>query len=107
MYEVITRQPLPSEGQEWQDLRNGKLPSPLPGNMPCLDAIVKEMMHPDPEKRPTATELLARDAILLVCEVNDKPLHVGTPSKGSSYKVHSARKSISRPSLKRSASWIL
>ena len=97
MYEVCFRRSLPTCGQEWQDLRNGKLPSaPLLGTMPCLASIVREMMHPDPEKRPGATELLSRD--VLAAGV-DNPM---------SYKVGSARKAnLPKPSLKRSASWVL
>eukprot|EP00581_Thalassiosira_minuscula_P003968 CAMPEP_0183747186 /NCGR_PEP_ID=MMETSP0737-20130205/67137_1 /TAXON_ID=385413 /ORGANISM="Thalassiosira miniscula, Strain CCMP1093" /LENGTH=804 /DNA_ID=CAMNT_0025982895 /DNA_START=182 /DNA_END=2593 /DNA_ORIENTATION=+ len=62
MYEVCSGQPLPLCGQEWQDLRNGKVP-PLPGTMPALNAIIREMMHPDPKKRPSATELLSREIL--------------------------------------------
>lgn len=31
--------------------------------MPCLYVIIREMMHPDPERRPSATDLLLRDAL--------------------------------------------
>ena len=97
MYEVISGRTLPMCGQEWQDLRNGKVP-PLPGTMPCLNAIVKEMMHPDPEKRPSATELLSREA--LCCE-DSNPL-LSSLGSSTSYKAKSGRRS-----RKRSASWTL
>ncbi|KAL7543181.1 hypothetical protein ACHAXR_012467 [Thalassiosira sp. AJA248-18] len=101
MYQVISGRPLPACGQEWQDLRNGKLP-PLPGAMPCLNAIIREMMHPDPDRRPSATDLLSREA--LRCE-DANPL-LGTSRKSTSYKVGPAKASSAR-GLKRSASWSL
>jgi wee1-like protein kinase len=63
MYEVCSGQRLPTCGQEWHDIRNGNLCSLLPGTMPCLYGIIREMMHPDPERRPSATDLLSRDAL--------------------------------------------
>ncbi|KAL9186293.1 hypothetical protein ACHAXT_005531 [Thalassiosira profunda] len=70
LYEVISGRTLPVCGEEWQNLRNGKVPT-VPGAMPCLNAIIKEMMHPDPEKRPSASDLLSRAA--LRCEDNKNP----------------------------------
>lgn len=96
LFEVMSRRSLPACGQEWQDLRNGKLP-PLTGTMPCLNAIIKEMMHPDPQKRPTATDLLSRE--ILRCE-DDNPL-LGLPQRGL------PTSNTRRKSLKRSASWTL
>jgi hypothetical protein len=63
MYEVCSGQRLPTCGQEWHDIRNGNLCSLLPGTMPCLYGIIREMMHQDPERRPSATNLLSRDAL--------------------------------------------
>ena len=62
MFEVCSGKHLPSCGQDWQDLRNGKIPL-LPGTMPSLNAIIKDMMHPNPDKRPSATDLLSRDTL--------------------------------------------
>ncbi|KAL3758861.1 hypothetical protein ACHAWU_003133 [Discostella pseudostelligera] len=97
MYEVCSRQPLPSCGQDWQDLRNGKLPL-LPGTMPSLIAIIKEMMHPDPDKRPSATDLLSRDTLRTTHDAN--PLR----RESAPYKV--GQMQSSQP-LTRSASWTI
>jgi len=106
MYEVCSGRPLPTCGQEWQDLRNGKLPSPLlPGTMPSLTAIIREMMHPDPEKRPSATELLSRQ--VLGSEDDNPLLGMMSSQKSSSYRAGPTKANIARPSLKRSASWTL
>mmetsp|Transcript_27430 Transcript_27430/g.54872 ORF Transcript_27430/g.54872 Transcript_27430/m.54872 type:complete len:780 (-) Transcript_27430:89-2428(-) len=60
VYEVCSGKPLPSNGQHWQDLRNGLLSGIPFSKSPCLFAIIKDMMHPDPDKRPTASDLLSR-----------------------------------------------
>ena len=83
MYEICSGQRLPSCGQDWQDLRSGKL-CPLSGTMPCLHAIIREMMHRDPESRPSASDVLSREA--LRPPENDYAA-VGTPREGSIYKV--------------------
>ncbi|KAL7435433.1 hypothetical protein ACHAXH_005443, partial [Discostella pseudostelligera] len=97
MYEVCSRQPLPSCGQDWQDLRNGKLPL-LPGTMPSLNAMIKEMMHPDPDKRPSATYLLSRDTLRTVHDAN--PLR----RESAPYKMGQMQ---STQPLTRSASWTI
>ena len=99
MYEVISRRPLPSCGQEWHDLRNGKL-SPLQSP---LNVIIKEMMHSDSTKRPSATDLLSREA--LRCE-DDNPLRERTARKRASYKPVSSSK-VNQQLLKRPRSWSL
>lgn len=91
MYEVCSRQPLPSCGDGWHDLRHGKL-ALIPGTMPSLNGIIKEMMHPDPDKRPSATELLSRDTLRATHETS------------ASYKV-GPQAQPTQPLLTRSASW--
>ena len=62
LYETCIVRPLPLCGQEWQDLRNGKVTKPA-GVNPTLYVIIKQMIHPDPSKRPSASELLARSEL--------------------------------------------
>lgn len=83
MYEICSGQRLPICGQDWQDLRSGKL-LPLTGTMPCLLAIIREMMHRDPESRPSATEILSREALR---PPENEYAAVGTLREGSIYKV--------------------
>ena len=61
LYEVCLGKSLPTCGDEWQDLRNGKLDKGINGVE--FGDIIKEMMHPDADKRPSATDLLSRDAL--------------------------------------------
>jgi len=62
LYETCINRPLPLCGEEWQDLRDGKLSKPVDIN-PTFYVIIKQMMHPDPSKRPSASELLARSEL--------------------------------------------
>mmetsp|Transcript_40756 Transcript_40756/g.85366 ORF Transcript_40756/g.85366 Transcript_40756/m.85366 type:complete len:782 (+) Transcript_40756:991-3336(+) len=114
MYEICTGLPLPSCGQEWQGLRNGRLPCPFPSStMPCLASIVKEMMHPDPERRPSATELLAREVLSGSLGGGKSGVDAGNPLlRGPArntplYKMGGVAEPVrlNRPSLKRSASF--
>lgn len=63
MYEIVLERPLPFDGEEWQDLRAGKLSSTMHAQ-PDLQHIIKAMMHPDANLRPKASELLTRRQLL-------------------------------------------
>jgi len=63
MYEIVLNRPLPLEGQEWQDLRAGKLSQTL-HVQPELQTFIRMMMHPDASQRPTAADLLTRRQLL-------------------------------------------
>jgi len=69
LYELCLGKPLPTCGDEWQDLRNGKLDKGINGVE--FGDIIKEMMHPDADKRPSATDLLSRDALRSSDATND------------------------------------
>lgn len=63
MYEICLGRPLPMDGQEWQDIRAGSL-QVLRDTPFVLELMIKEMMHPDPKKRPTPAILLKRRELL-------------------------------------------
>lgn len=48
---------LPKNGDGWHEIRSGKLPF-LDRYSQDLNDLLKEMIHPDPEKRPTAVALM-------------------------------------------------
>jgi wee1-like protein kinase len=64
MYEICRREPLPMNGQEWQDLRAGQLLAFPEDTEPDLAALIVEMMHPSSQLRPAATDLLSRPKLL-------------------------------------------
>lgn len=61
-FEVVADVDLPDTGA-WHHLRDGDIP-PLPDGLSQeLYNTLRDMMHPDPQKRPSAEELLQRDSI--------------------------------------------
>lgn len=57
--EIALGRPLPGSGPEWQQIRDGHLPmGELHGCPQDLKAVLRWMMHPDPQQRPSADELL-------------------------------------------------
>lgn len=63
MYEICSGHALPLNGQEWQDIRAGEL-RPFLDTPLTMERIIKEMMHPDPEKRPQPARLLKNAELL-------------------------------------------
>lgn len=63
LYEIVSGKALPADGQEWQDVRAGKL-APMAGIPSELQDIVKQMTCPDGERRPSAEELLKHRQLL-------------------------------------------
>lgn len=51
---------IPSNGEEWHDLREGRLPKldEVQGISESMKTMIKRMLDQDPDKRPTAAELL-------------------------------------------------
>ncbi|XP_014228528.1 wee1-like protein kinase 1-A [Trichogramma pretiosum] len=57
MYEAAGGGPLPKNGQEWHDIREGKLQE-LPQYSREFNELLKLMIHPNPEMRPSAVSLM-------------------------------------------------
>ncbi|XP_026322541.1 wee1-like protein kinase [Hyposmocoma kahamanoa] len=56
LYEAAGGGALPPNGQEWHDIRDGKLPD-LPNVSREFNQLLKKMVDPDPALRPSATRL--------------------------------------------------
>lgn len=56
LYEAAGGGPLPKNGPIWHQLRSGGFPE-LPGVSRDFNELIKLMMHPDPEKRPSSTTI--------------------------------------------------
>ncbi|XP_055546833.1 wee1-like protein kinase [Wyeomyia smithii] len=54
LYEAAGGGPLPKNGPIWHQLRSGNF-ADLPGISRELNELIKLMMHPDPEKRPSSS----------------------------------------------------
>ena len=63
MYEICLGRSLPVNGEEWQDIRAGRL-SPLPNTDHDMTNIIKRMLDPNPMNRPTPASLLKHPQLL-------------------------------------------
>lgn len=100
MYELCLGQTLPSCGAEWHDVRNGRLKSFWP---PKLYSIIRQMMDPDPAKRPSASELLSRDE--LSCQSGEWLLNQTASGRAANDTVYNLCLKETAPKLRRSSSW--
>lgn len=103
MYELCNRRALPSCGAEWHDIRNGNLSPFWP---PSLFNTIRDMMNPDPMRRPSASELLSRDE--MSCRSGEWLVnHRASGEKATGDSVYNVCMKETVPSLKRSSSWTL
>mmetsp|Transcript_9287 Transcript_9287/g.14272 ORF Transcript_9287/g.14272 Transcript_9287/m.14272 type:complete len:141 (-) Transcript_9287:190-612(-) len=63
MYEICLGRPLPGDGEEWQNIRSGVF-APLRDTPWEMESIIRQMMNPDPNSRPSASALLKRRQLL-------------------------------------------
>uniref|UniRef100_A0A182T8Z9 Wee1-like protein kinase n=1 Tax=Anopheles maculatus TaxID=74869 RepID=A0A182T8Z9_9DIPT len=56
LYEAAGGGPLPKNGTGWHQLRSGQFPD-LPNIGKDFNDLIKQMMHPNPEKRPSSTTI--------------------------------------------------
>eukprot|EP00164_Ancoracysta_twista_P001393 GFYU01001815.1.p1 GENE.GFYU01001815.1~~GFYU01001815.1.p1 ORF type:complete len:398 (+),score=106.74 GFYU01001815.1:102-1295(+) len=67
IYEWVTRKDLPCNGQEWHDLRSGKVALP-PTCSAELSNVIRNLLQRDPAKRSTADEILGHPYVHLVAK---------------------------------------
>ena len=60
LFELATDKTLPPSGKIWHALREGRAKEHLPDNRigADMERLILDLLHPDPEKRPTASQLL-------------------------------------------------
>ncbi|EDV99186.1 membrane-associated tyrosine- and threonine-specific cdc2-inhibitory kinase [Drosophila grimshawi] len=76
---------LPSNGPLWHELRNGKLPDEFINTLSVeLQQVIKCMMTPDPQQRPTAEQLLADPVLTRMQNAVNNNAANGAPSSPSS-----------------------
>ncbi|XP_071441120.1 wee1-like protein kinase 1-A [Hetaerina americana] len=68
MFEAGGGGPLPKNGDQWHEIRKGLLPN-LPQYSTDFNDLLKQMIHPDPDARPAAAQLLAHR---LLCPTGNK-----------------------------------
>ncbi|XP_066556945.1 wee1-like protein kinase [Amia ocellicauda] len=69
-------EPMPSNGDKWHEIRQGKLPRiPQVLSLEFLD-LLKLMIHPDPERRPSASALIKHPVLLTAARMSADQLRV-------------------------------
>nr|XP_009678549.1 PREDICTED: wee1-like protein kinase [Struthio camelus australis] len=69
-------EPLPTNGDQWHEIRQGKLPRiPQVLSQELLD-LLKIMINPDPEKRPSAVALVKHSVLLSAAKKSAEQLRI-------------------------------
>ncbi|XP_047237347.1 wee1-like protein kinase [Girardinichthys multiradiatus] len=69
-------EPLPSNGEKWHEIRRGKLPFiPQVLSIDFL-GLLKLMIHPDPTKRPSTSDLIKHPVLLTAARMSADQLRV-------------------------------
>ncbi|XP_070591660.1 wee1-like protein kinase [Erythrolamprus reginae] len=69
-------EPLPANGDQWHEIRQGRLPKiPQVLSQELLD-LLKVMINPDPEKRPSAVALVKHSALLSTARKSAEQLRI-------------------------------
>ncbi|XP_020810310.1 wee1-like protein kinase [Drosophila serrata] len=62
LYEAAGGGPLPKNGPDWHKLRDGEVPV-LPSLSKDFNELIAQMMHPDPEKRPSSQSIFSHSIL--------------------------------------------
>uniref|UniRef100_A0AAY4D5G8 Wee1-like protein kinase n=1 Tax=Denticeps clupeoides TaxID=299321 RepID=A0AAY4D5G8_9TELE len=69
-------EPLPTNGEKWHEIRHGRLP-PVPQVLSQeFLGLLKLMIHPDPTRRPSASELIRHPVLLTAARMSADQLRV-------------------------------
>uniref|UniRef100_A0A1A8IS80 Wee1-like protein kinase n=2 Tax=Nothobranchius TaxID=28779 RepID=A0A1A8IS80_NOTKU len=69
-------EPLPTNGEKWHEIRLGKLPSIPQVLSPEFPSLLKLMIHPDPTRRPSASDLIKHSVLLTAARMSADQLRV-------------------------------
>ncbi|XP_038620818.1 wee1-like protein kinase [Tachyglossus aculeatus] len=69
-------EPLPTNGDQWHEIRQGKLPRIPQVLSQELTDLLKLMIHPDPEKRPSAVALVKHSVLLSASRKSAEQLRI-------------------------------
>ncbi|CAK6954529.1 wee1-like protein kinase [Scomber scombrus] len=69
-------EPLPTNGDKWHEIRQGKLPAIPQVLSPEFLSLLKLMIHPDPARRPSTSELIKHPVLLTAARMSADQLRV-------------------------------
>uniref|UniRef100_A0A669BTB9 Wee1-like protein kinase n=1 Tax=Oreochromis niloticus TaxID=8128 RepID=A0A669BTB9_ORENI len=69
-------EPLPTNGEKWHEIRRGKLPAIPQVLSPEFLSLLKLMIHPDPTRRPSTSDLMKHPVLLTTARMSADQLRV-------------------------------
>ncbi|CAL9696718.1 unnamed protein product [Knipowitschia caucasica] len=69
-------EPLPTNGDKWHEIRQGRLPHIPQVLSPEFTSLLKLMIHPEPSRRPSTSELLRNPVLLTAAKMDADQLRV-------------------------------
>ncbi|XP_069018710.1 wee1-like protein kinase [Embiotoca jacksoni] len=69
-------EPLPTNGDKWHEIRQGKLPAIPQLLSPEFLSLLKLMIHPDPTRRPSTSDLIKHPVLLTAARMSADQLRV-------------------------------
>lgn len=69
-------EPLPTNGDKWHEIRQGKLPAVPQVLSPEFTALLKLMIHSEPSRRPSTSELMRAPVLLTAARMDADQLRV-------------------------------
>lgn len=69
-------EPLPTNGDKWHEIRQGKLPAVPQVLSPEFTSLLKLMIHPEPSRRPSTSELIRSPVLLTAARMDADQLRV-------------------------------
>ncbi|CAJ1056151.1 wee1-like protein kinase [Xyrichtys novacula] len=69
-------EPLPTNGDKWHDIRQGKLPAIPQVLSQDFLSLLKLMIHPDPSRRPSTSDLIKHPVLLTAARMSADQLRV-------------------------------
>ncbi|KAM6926226.1 wee1-like protein kinase [Lycodopsis pacificus] len=69
-------EPLPTNGDKWHEIREGKLPAIPQVLSPEFLSLLKLMIHPDPSRRPSTSDLIKHPVLLTAARMSADQLRV-------------------------------
>ncbi|KAF3855216.1 hypothetical protein F7725_023271 [Dissostichus mawsoni] len=69
-------EPLPTNGDKWHEIRQGKLPNIPQVLSPDFLSLLKLMIHPDTSRRPSTSELIKHPVLLTAARMSADQLRV-------------------------------
>uniref|UniRef100_A0A667YY45 Wee1-like protein kinase n=1 Tax=Myripristis murdjan TaxID=586833 RepID=A0A667YY45_9TELE len=94
-------EPLPTNGDKWHEIRQGKLPAIPQVLSPEFLSLLKLMIHPDPARRPSTSDLIKHPVLLTTSRMCAVQLRVVLKAKD--FKIALLQKELEKAQMDKAA----